>query len=330
MAESSSAHSECNESHRAPLRIGVSVIVPVYNAEGTIRGVVDGAVAALVACHLDYEIILVNDGSRDASQNAITDIAGRNPRVRWIELGRNFGQHNALLCGIREARYDCTVTIDDDLQHPPSEIPKLLVPLAAGADVVYGAPVHQRHGIWRDITSVVTKWALRTAMGVSVAGDVTAFRAIRTELRNGFAEFEGPHLSLDVLLSWTTNRFVVIRVDHMERTIGESNYSVRKLMRVALNLVTGFSDLPLRMASLVGLLLSCVGFLMLAYTVVRYLIEGAVVHGFAFIACSIAMFSGAQLLALGILGEYLAQVHRRTMRMPTYVVRNSAGRDARK
>lgn len=300
---------------------GISVVVPVYNSAGSLSALVARLEPVLRGATPSYELVLVDDGSRDASWRTIRELARRHPWVSGIPLMRNFGQHNALLCGIREARYDVIVTIDDDLQNPPEEIPKLLRKLDEGYDVVYGEPEHKQHGLFRGIASNVTRLALRSAMGVESARNVSAFRALRTDLRAAFADYRGPYVSVDVLLTWGTARFGAIHVRHDPRTIGTSNYTFRKLVGHALNMMTGFSTRPLRLASITGFAFTVFGMGVLAYVVGRYLVQGGSVPGFPFLASIIAIFSGVQLFVLGIIGEYLARVHFRTMDRPTYIVR---------
>jgi undecaprenyl-phosphate 4-deoxy-4-formamido-L-arabinose transferase len=215
--------------------------------------------------------------------------------------------------------------MDDDLQHPPEEIPKLLAKMDQGYDVVYGSPQQEKHGLWRDLASQVTKLALQASMGLEVARKVSAFRAFRTRVREGFVHYQGPYASVDVLLTWGTNRFAAVPVRHKVRKAGVSNYTFRKLATHAVNMVTGFSVLPLQMASLMGFGFTLFGLLVLIYVLGRYFLEGGSVAGFPFLASIIAIFSGAQLLTLGIFGEYLARMHFRLMDRPTYVVRERVG-----
>jgi undecaprenyl-phosphate 4-deoxy-4-formamido-L-arabinose transferase len=268
-----------------------------------------------------FEVILVNDGSSDESWETVCGLAAQYPWVRGINLMRNFGQHNALLCGVRVAQHEIIVTIDDDLQHPPEEIPKLFEKLNEDNDAVYGTPDRVTHGLWRDLASAITKMALRSAMGVEVARQVSAFRAFRTPLREAFANYQSPFVSIDVLLTWGTTRFGAVQVRHDERTLGASNYTFWKLVNHAVNMMTGFSTLPLRVASFVGFGFTVFGLLVLAYVLIGLLVYGRVVKGFAFTASIIAVFSGAQLFALGIIGEYLARIHFRAMDRPPYVSR---------
>jgi undecaprenyl-phosphate 4-deoxy-4-formamido-L-arabinose transferase len=271
----------------------------------------------------DFEIIFVEDCGGDSSWGIIAELAKIDPRVHGIRLNRNYGQHNALLCGIRAARRDVIVTMDDDLQHPVSEIALLLAALDEGHDVVYGTPHAEQHGWLRDLASRLTKIALTSAMGAETAGNVSAFRAFRTWLREGFLDYRGPTVSIDVLLTWTTSRFTAIKVRHEPRTAGVSGYTVGKLMKHAINLMTGFSTLPLQIASFIGFAFLLFGALIMVWVILNFLLRGSAVPGFAFLASIITTFSGAQLFALGIFGEYLARMHFRSMDRPTYLVRDS-------
>lgn len=302
---------------------GVSVVIPVYNSAASLPGLFERLEPALRGLGVRFEVILVNDGSRDGSWGAIGDLLPGRPYVRAFDMARNYGQHNALLCGIRRARYETIVTLDDDLQNPPEEIATLLARLDGTADVVYGRPAKEQHGLLRDLASQMTKWALKSAMGAETARNVSAFRAFRTRLRDSFSAFSGPYVSIDVLLTWGTQRFAAVSVKHDEREIGTSTYTFRKLFTHAMNMMTGFSTAPLRVASLVGFVFTLFGFGVLAYVVLGYLIHGSVVQGFPFLASVIAIFSGAQLFAVGVLGEYLARMHVRLMDRVPYTVREA-------
>jgi undecaprenyl-phosphate 4-deoxy-4-formamido-L-arabinose transferase len=308
-----------------PLGRGVSVVVPAYRSSNSLPELHARVVAVMERLGIDYEIIFVEDCGGDETFTVIADLAGADAHVRGFQLARNFGQHNALLCGIRAARMDVIVTLDDDLQNPPEEIPKLLDALAQGCDVIYGTPEREQHGFLRDMASRVTKMALQSVMGAATARKVSAFRAFRTVARRGFERYRSPFVSIDVLLTWGAGRFGSVPVRHAARVGGESGYTLRKLITHALNMMTGFSTLPLQIASMVGFTFTVLGMAVLAYVVARYLIEGGSVPGFPFLASIIALFSGAQLFALGIIGEYLARMHFRTMERPPYVVSERVG-----
>jgi glycosyltransferase involved in cell wall biosynthesis len=300
---------------------GLSVVVPVYRSEAILPELLRRLENALPAIASNYELVLVNDSSPDGSWNVICQLASRYPWMRAINLMRNYGQHNAVLCGIRAAQYGVIVTMDDDLQHPPEEIPKLLAILEQGYDVVYGRPAQEQHGLLRDLASLTTKLALQNMMGAEIARQVSAFRVFRAEVATAFSHYEGPFVSIDVLLTWGTNRFAATPVRHEPRAQGTSGYTLRRLFTHAMNMMTGFSTMPLQMASLVGFGFTLFGFGVLCYVLVRYFLQGTPVPGFPFLASIVALFSGAQLFALGIMGEYLARMHFRSMQKPPYVTR---------
>ena len=306
----------------------VSVVVPAYNSERTLAQLVEQTRAVLHGRGLSCEFLLINDASRDGTWDVIRTLATSNPDVRGLNLGRNFGQHNALLAGIRAARGGIVVTIDDDLQQPPAEIPKLLEKLDRNVDVVYGFPANLPHSLFRNVFSWFTKIALQKAMGADTARHASAFRAFRTPVRSAFEHYRSAYVSIDVLLTWGTQRFAWVEVEHRPRTIGQSNYNMTRLARHALTMITGFSTLPLRVASILGLVFTLFGTGVLLYVIGRYLIQGGTVPGFPFLASTIAIFSGAQLFALGIIGEYLARVHVRSLGRPAYVVAEMAGQAA--
>ncbi|GMW01803.1 MAG: hypothetical protein AMXMBFR84_29400 [Candidatus Hydrogenedentota bacterium] len=301
--------------------MGISVVIPVYNSEGSLKPLVERLHPVLEGCHQEYELILVNDSSRDNSWGIIGEICGEHPWVCGISLMRNYGQHNALLCGIRHARFDTVVTIDDDLQHPPEEIPTLLAALTVDVDVVYGTPQNEQHGFLRDLASQITKFALGSAMGTEVARNVCAFRAFRTHLRDAFVTYQSPFISIDILLTWATTKFKAIKVRHEPRHIGVSNYTFRKLVIHAVNMITGFSTMPLEFASLLGFGFTIFGVLVLVYVLIRFTLQGTPIPGFPFLASIVAIFSGTQLFTLGIMGQYLARMHFRLMDKPSYVVK---------
>jgi glycosyltransferase involved in cell wall biosynthesis len=302
----------------------ISVIVPVYNSAMVLPRLAKELEAVLPKCSARFELILVNDASRDQSWQVITDLVREHTWVHGINLMRNVGQHNALLCGIRAAKYEIIATVDDDLQNPPDQIPLLLKELEEGFDVVYGTPEEEQHGLLRDLASKITKLVLQNAMGAEIARNISAFRVFRTQVREAFRDYRGPFVSVDVLLTWGTTRFGSLRVRHEPRREGVSGYTLKKLILHALNMMTGFSVLPLQIASFIGFGFTLLGLVALAFVVGRFLVQGSAVPGFPFLASLIAVFSGAQLFALGIIGEYLARVHFRIMDRPPYTVRSEA------
>lgn len=302
----------------------ISVVVPVYGSALSLTPLIERLEPVLTDHFARFEVILVNDSSPDHSAEVIATLISAHPWVRAITMMRNYGQHNALVCGIRHARFELIATMDDDLQHPPEELPKLIDALSEDLDVIYGTPAHAKHNLWRNLASKITKLVLQSTMGAQTASHVSAFRVFRTRLRDAFAQYQGPFANLDVLLTWGTTKFKAVPVRHDPRTIGESNYTFKKLVTHALNMMTGFSVVPLQAASVLGFLCALLGLLLLCYVLGRYILEGGSVPGFPFLASVIVIFSGAQLLCLGIFGEYLARMHFRLMDRPTYVIKSTS------
>jgi glycosyltransferase involved in cell wall biosynthesis len=303
--------------------MNLSVVVPVYRGEKLVEPLVRELTKALPSFAKKYEIILVNDGSPDDSWGVIQMLARKHKCVKGIRLMRNYGQHNATLCGVRAAQYEVTVTMDQDLQHPPEEIPVLLARLQDGYDVVYGTPKKLPQGFIRNLLTATIKRILSIAMNVPSVKNISAFRAFQTNLRDAFSNFQSPTLTLDVLLSWGTTRFVSVpvNIEHAEY----SNYSFGALVRAALLILTGYSTRPLRVASWIGFAMTLFGIFIFGYVLFIYFSAGSL-PGFPFLASIIALFNGAQLFALGIFGEYLARMFDRSMDRPTYVVSETAGK----
>ncbi len=311
------------EASSHPMVDSLSIVVPVYNSQNSLPLLVERLAQVLPELAQRWELVLVNDASPDDSWGVIRKLADAHDWVRGINLMRNYGQQNATVCGIRAARGSVVVTMDDDLQHPPEEISKLLARLDEGYDVVYGSPEREQHGLGRDLASRITKFVLQKGMGSETARRVSAFRALRRDLCAAFSSYRSEFVSIDVLLTWATSRFSAVTVRHDPREHGVSNYSVGKLVTHALNMFTGFSVFPLQIASLTGFAFTLFGVGVLAWVLGRYLITGDSVPGFPFLASVIAIFSGAQLFALGIIGEYLARMHFRMMKRPAYTVRDT-------
>ena len=196
--------------------MNLSVVVPVYRGEKLVEPLVERLSNTLPGFTEEYEIILVNDGSPDGSWEVIEQLAKKYKGVRGICLLRNFGQHNATLCGIRMARYEVIITMDQDLQHPPEQIPLLLAELEKGYDVVYGSPKKLPQGFIRNLLTANIKRILSSIMGVPSVKNISAFRAFPARLRSAFDNFQSPNMIIDVLLSWGTTRFTSIPVDIAE------------------------------------------------------------------------------------------------------------------
>lgn len=310
-------------SSSTPLPAGVSVVVPVFNSASTLEPLVLRISAAMG--ETPYEVILVDDGSRSETWQAVRRLAEHHDQVVGIRLGRNAGQHAALLAGLRAASLDITVTLDDDLQNPPEEIPHLLSALdEQGLDLVYGYRSIQAGPRWRRATGDAVRWGLGRLTGLNLQF-LSPYRAFRTRLREGAAALSGPRVVLDAALQWGTDRIGHVEVEHHPRMHGRSGYGLRRLIAFALDVLTGYSTRPLRATTWLGFISAGIGIVILIYVVGRAVLVGSSVAGFPFLASTIALFAGAQLVALGVIGEYLARMHRRILGQPTFVVAESIG-----
>ena len=302
--------------------VSLSVVIPVYNSAATLKLLHARLTSALAGLGRSYEIILVDDGSRDASWDGLEALRELDPEhVATVQLMRNYGQHNALMCGIEAAQGALIVTMDDDLQNPPEEIPKLLECIEAGNfDLVYGQANDRQHAGWRNLGSAIVWQFYRTVFKNPVTP--TPFRVMRYQLAKSVMFYDLNFTYLDGLLAWCTNRIGAVEVEHAKRAEGKSNYSFAKLLVLALNLYTNFSLMPLQVVSAVGMLTACVGFSAGAYYLYQYFAMNILVPGFASTIIAILILGGLQMLALGVLGEYLGRLHLNVNHKPQYVVRH--------
>ena len=302
--------------------LDLSMVVPVYNSASTLELLLERLTKVLEPITQRYEIILMDDGSRDDSWAVIQTLrATYADHLVAVQLMRNYGQHNALMCGLGIARGEYVVTMDDDLQNPPEEIPKLLAHIKAhGLDLVYGCPNTRNHAAWRNLGANIVWHFYRTVFRNPVTP--TPFRIMRHQLAKSVMFYDLNFTYLDGLLAWCTSRISGVEVEHHPRAQGSSGYSMGKLLSLAINLYTNFSLIPLQIVSGLGFVTAASGFLLGIYYLFQYLASSIVVPGFASTIIAILILGGAQLLALGIIGEYLGRLHLNVNRKPQYVVRH--------
>ena len=302
-------------------RIELSVVIPVYRSADTLPLLVDRLTPVLKALDLNYEIIFVEDAGGDASWEVLRELQDRYSRnITLIQLMKNCGQHNALMCGFRHSRGAFVLTMDDDLQHPPEEIPKLLEAIQhADFDVVYGVYSSKRHAFGRNMGSNVVNVFFRLVFRLPAT--VTAFRVLRRSLVDAILSYDLNFTYVDGLLAWNTRRFGQVTVEHHAREIGHSGYSLGKLLTLALNLFTNFSLLPLQMASGIGLGAALAGLAAGCYYLLQWLLGNVVVAGYASVIVAVLILGGLQLLALGVIGEYIGRLHLNVNRKPQYTIR---------
>jgi glycosyltransferase involved in cell wall biosynthesis len=296
----------------------ISVVVPCYRSAETLPTLV-----AQLGEFLDgHEVVLVvDDDGGVETWAAASALAVSRPEVRAIRLARNVGQHGALLAGLRAARHGVIVTMDDDLQHPPSEIPRLLAALTDDVDLVYGVPEAEEHGLLRNAASRLVKAGLAGAMGVRNARLVGAFRAFRAFLVQGLDGVRGPGTAIDVGLSWGTTRVTAVRVRIAPRAAGRSGYTLGRLLRHAADMAFGYSTAPLRLVTYAGFLLGLGGIGLFARLIWAYATGETRIAGFTTIASMVAFSSSAVMIAVGVLGEYIGRIHTTGSGRPGYVIR---------
>jgi undecaprenyl-phosphate 4-deoxy-4-formamido-L-arabinose transferase len=311
----------------------LSIVVPVYNGAATVGELVE-ALAGLEVPG-GHEIVLVVDGSPDDSLAVCQGLAHRVAvPLTVIDHARNFGEHNAVLTGFRHARGAYVVTMDDDLQNPPSEVLRLLEHAQrTGADAVYSYYEEKQHAAWRnigsDFTNRVADWLLDKPRGLYLS----SFRLLSAFVVEQVTRYDGPFPYIDGLVMQATTKLERLEVHHLPRAAGRSNYTFRRLIRLWMNMFLNFSVMPLRLSTLTGFLLSILG----AIGVVMVLSEalfGQTPQGWASVMATVLLLSGVQLMILGMIGEYLGRLYLTANRKPQAIVRavhrNEASRAAAK
>ena len=301
-------------------KFDISVVIPVYGSSNHLKNLYQRITNILFEMGVNYEIIFVEDSGPDDAWEIIKEISLNDLRVKGYKLSKNFGQHNALLCGIRHSEGKLIITMDDDLQHPPEEIPNLINEINNGYDVVYGKPYKDKKNIPRKIFTKLTKSVLSLAIGNFRAKKMSSFRVFRGSLKGSFENFNSEIINIDILLTYAAKNFSEINVKNNYRSSGKSGYNLLKLSKHTINILTGFSTAPLHFASIIGITLSIFGLVIFCYVFIMWLLYKNVLPGFTFLASIISIFSGAQLLAVGILGEYIARIHKKLLNKPSYIV----------
>ena len=297
----------------------ISVVIPVYNSEPTLQELIERVTTAVETITGEFEIVLIDDCSHDGSWKRIAELGARNARLRGYRLTKNFGQHAASLCGISQTTGKWVVTIDDDLQQNPADIPKLFAKAQEGFDIVYGYYKETTHSQFRRVTSEIIRRMFALAIP-NLFPYCSSFRVVEGTVARSLSQFDSPYAFVDGFLSWLTQKYAVIPVEHTDRRLGTSNYNFRKLAATAIHIFVTFSDLPLKLASALGFFAFAGGMALFFLVVLQKLIYGIAVSGYASIMGGILVFGGLQLLILGIFGEYIGQINFRVARKPMYVI----------
>jgi glycosyltransferase involved in cell wall biosynthesis len=302
----------------------VSVVIPVYNIPAP-EVLVDGIEATLRAQSIEYEIIFVDDGSPGVTVwPKLAKLAQERDSIRAVQLTRNFGQHAATLCGLQEARGDVIITMDDDLQHDPRDIPALLA-TGLGHDIVIGQLEENRHGFLRRIASRAKGWFDQVLIGKPKGLQLSSFRLIHRSVVDGMLSIRTPHPFLPALMFYVSRDVVGVPVSHANRRSGRSGYTITRLFRLFSNLIINNSSILLRAGAYVGVLLALLSFGLAALVIYKKLVHQVNVQGWASLFAANLLIGGLLLFSVGIIGEYLIRIIESSEGRPTYIVRRRSG-----
>ena len=307
----------------------VSFVIPCYRSEQTIGGVVEEINSTMADLpQYTYEIILVNDASPDNTFETIRDLCRKQSNICGINLAKNFGQHAALMAGFHYVHGEIVVCLDDDGQTPANEVGKLLNGIEEGADVVYARYAAKQHSAFRNFGSKVNELMTRVMLGKPKELYISSYFAAKRFVVEEMTRYQNPYPYVIGLVLRSTKKIINVEVTHREREIGTSGYTIGKLLNLWFNGFTAFSVKPLRLATVMGIISACAGFLYGIYTVIKKFVNPDVVVGFSALMAAIVFFGGLILLMLGIIGEYIGRIYISLNNSPQFVIRESIdGRD---
>lgn len=300
----------------------LSIVVPLYNSATTLPALVRELSAVCAAAN--GELVLVNDGSRDATETLARDLMqNATVPITLVSLSRNFGEHNAVIAGLRASAGDYVVTMDDDLQNPPAEVLKLLA-TAEGErrDVVYSVYRRKEHSWWRNAGSAITNFIADFVVDKPRRLYLSSFRCMSRLVADEVAKSRNPYPYIDGLIFQVTQNVGVVEVDHVPRKEGESGYTFRKLIRLWISMLINVSVLPLRLMTFAGLITSALGFVAVIEVIIEHLMRKTPT-GWSSLMAALLVLSGTQLLLLGILGEYVGRIYLGISEKPQSVVRET-------
>jgi polyisoprenyl-phosphate glycosyltransferase len=307
-----------------------SIVIPIYNEEENIPELYRRLTVVMEAlCDQikveknSYEILMVDDGSRDGSWDLIKELHEKDARVKGICFARNFGHHVAITAGLDRAKGRAVVLMDGDLQDPPEETPRLLEKFREGYDLVYGIRQQRNDPPLKKITSFIFWWILRKFSGVDMPRGQTMLRIMSRRLVDALNEMREQARFIHGMMAWTGFKTTTLEVRHSPRMKGKSKYNIPRMFRLAFHAVTSFSTLPLKLATYVGLLSSLMSFLAGLYFVYKKIFYGIPVTGYASIIVAVFFVGGIQMLVLGIIGEYIGRTYQEVQKRPLYILKET-------
>jgi undecaprenyl-phosphate 4-deoxy-4-formamido-L-arabinose transferase len=303
--------------------IDLSLVIPVFNEDQNLAELIERCVAVCEASKKRYEIILVDDGSKDRSRQILSEAATRkDSNIVAVLLNRNYGQHPAVLAGLAQSRGDVVVTLDADLQNPPEEIPRLLAKIDGGCDVVGSVRENRRDSWWRRLPSRIINAVVRRTTGVEMNDYGCMLRAYRRSVVNAILSCPERSTFIPILANSFASVTGEVTVQHARRSAGDSKYSLWKLINLQFDLLTSMTAFPLRLLSIGGGLMAALGFLAGISIVVMRIAYGSAwaAEGVLTVVAILFLFTGVQLFGLGLLGEYLSRVYNDVRGRPRYFV----------
>lgn len=300
-----------------------SFVIPCYNSEKTIANLIELTCEQmdLMGKH-NYEFVLVNDYSRDNTIDELRMLANKYKFVKVLNLARNFGQHNAIMAGLNNINGDIIIAMDDDLQTHPSQLNKLLSKLEEGYDVVYGRYPEKKHSFFRNLGSKFNNWTVRVLIGKPKDLKASSFWVARRFVIDSIIKYDNPYSHIQGLFLRTTKNIGNADIEHFERAVGTSNYTIKSLVKLWAS-CTNFSILPLRIATILGATFSSLGFLGCIYIIIHKMIFVNTAVGWSSIMVAILFFSGVNLLCIGLVGEYIGRLFISINRAPQYIVKEA-------
>jgi len=308
--------------------IDFSIIIPICNEEenvkdlyGRLSSVMDNLCAKLNMQKDSYEILMIDDGSKDGSWQLISELHEKDGRVRGISFSRNFGHHLAITAGMDYCRGETIILMDGDLQDPPEEIPNLYQKMREGYDLVYGIRQQRKDSFFKKMSSSLFWWILRRFSGVHLPPGQTMLRIMSRRLVEAVKEMREHARFIHGMIAWAGFRVTTMEVKHAQRLKGKTKYNLTKMFRLAFHAITSFSTIPLRFATYIGLLSATTSFVIGIYFILRKIFLGIPVIGYASIIVSIFFVGGIQLLIFGLFGEYLGRIYQEVQKRPLYIVK---------
>ncbi|MDJ0959288.1 MAG: glycosyltransferase family 2 protein [Acidimicrobiia bacterium] len=304
-----------------------SIIIPVYNSEGVVGETIDQTTKVCEQAAIDYELILVNDGSTDASWDVVAERAADDDRIVAVDLLKNYGQHTAVFAGLKLSKGRYAITMDDDLQNPPEEIVPLLSKAEEGYDLVVGRFHQKRHSLFRRWGSGLVDWMNRRIFRKPKEFVLTNFRCIRRDVIDRMVDYRTAYPYIPGLALMFSRQRANVPVEHRPRTVGTSNYNLARILAVVFRILFNYSSYPLRLVSGIGLLVTGIAFALTAYIFIRNLVVGSSVPGWTSVALMLTFFNGVTLLIISMLGEYLVRLLNQSSQTYGYHIRTIVGGD---